>query len=74
MSSGGFETVTILITDLVGSTALESRVRPVVAEALRQEHFGLLREVIGESGGREVKNTGDGLMAAFGSAAAAVSC
>jgi len=74
MSSGGVETVTILITDLVGSTALESRVGPVVAEGLREEHFGLLRDAVGEAGGREVKNTGDGLMVAFESAAAAVSC
>ncbi len=74
MSSGGVETVTIVITDLVGSTALESRVGPVVSEELRQEHFGLLREVIAEAGGREVKNTGDGLIVAFASAAAAVSC
>jgi class 3 adenylate cyclase len=74
MSSGGVETVTILITDLVGSTELESRVGPVVAEELRQEHFGLLRDAVGDAGGREVKNTGDGLMVAFDSAAAAVSC
>jgi class 3 adenylate cyclase len=73
-AAGGVETVTILITDLVGSTALESRVGPIVAEELREEHFGLLREALGETGGREVKNTGDGLMVAFGSAAAAVSC
>jgi class 3 adenylate cyclase/tetratricopeptide (TPR) repeat protein len=71
---GSVETVTILITDLVGSTGLESRVGPAVAEELRGEHFGLLRGEIAEAGGREVKNTGDGLMAAFGSAAAAVSC
>jgi class 3 adenylate cyclase len=74
MSPTAVETVTILITDLVGSTALESRVGPVVAEELREEHFSLLRRVIAETGGREVKNTGDGLMAAFGGAAAAVSC
>src|SRR5664279_2123088 len=74
MSSGGVETVTILITDLVGSTQLESRVGPVVSEELREEHFGLLRDAVGETGGREVKNTGDGLMVAFDSAAAAVSC
>jgi class 3 adenylate cyclase/tetratricopeptide (TPR) repeat protein len=74
MSSAGVETVTILITDLVGSTQLESRVGPVVSEELREEHFGLLRDAVGETGGREVKNTGDGLMVAFDSAAAAVSC
>ena len=74
MSPTAVETVTILITDLVGSTALESRVGPVVAEELRDEHFSLLRGTIAEAGGREVKNMGDGLMAAFGGAAAAVSC
>jgi class 3 adenylate cyclase len=74
MSSAAVETVTILITDLVGSTQLESRVGPIVAEQLREEHFGLLRDAVGEAGGREVKNTGDGLMVAFESAAAAVSC
>jgi class 3 adenylate cyclase/tetratricopeptide (TPR) repeat protein len=73
-SAGGVETVTILITDLVGSTALESRVGPVVSESLRAEHFGLLRDAVGDAGGREVKNTGDGLMVAFDSAAAAVAC
>jgi class 3 adenylate cyclase len=74
MGGAGVETVTILITDLVGSTQLESRVGPVVAEALREEHFGLLRGAVGDAGGREVKNTGDGLMVAFESAAAGVSC
>ena len=74
MSASGVETVTILITDLVGSTALESRVGPVVSEQLRVELFDLLREAAGEAGGREVKHTGDGMMLAFDSAAAAVSC
>jgi class 3 adenylate cyclase/tetratricopeptide (TPR) repeat protein len=66
------ETVTILITDLVGSTGLESRVGPVVADELRRDHFGVLREAIEEGDGDEVKNTGDGLMVAFSGASAAV--
>lgn len=56
------ETVTILFTDLVGSTELGSRVGPEQAEALRQEHFALLREAVAAAGGREVKNLGDGLV------------
>src|ERR1700676_1440678 len=68
---GSIETVTLLVTDLVGSTGLESRIGPAAAEGLRGEHFGLLREAISEAGGRELKNTGDGLTAAFDSAAAA---
>ncbi len=68
------ETITILITDLVGSTGLESRIGPGAADELRNEHFDLLRGAFEDSGGREVKNTGDGLIAAFESAVAAVSC
>jgi class 3 adenylate cyclase/tetratricopeptide (TPR) repeat protein len=71
---GSVETVTVLITDLVGSTGLESRVGPAAADELRAEHFGLIREALAEAGGREVKNTGDGLMLVFDSAAAATDC
>src|SRR3989449_9333070 len=71
---GSVETVTVLITDLVGSTGLESRIGPGAADELREEHFALLRGAIDEAGGRETKNTGDGLIAAFDSASQAVSC
>jgi class 3 adenylate cyclase/DNA-binding CsgD family transcriptional regulator len=63
-----------LITDLVGSTALESRLGPSQADELRREHFGVLREAIEGADGREVKNTGDGLMVSFASASSAVRC
>ena len=68
------ELATILLTDLVGSTRLATSVGPVRADELREEHFELLRDAIASSGGREVKNTGDGLMVAFSSASAAVQC
>ncbi|HUC59093.1 MAG TPA: AAA family ATPase [Streptosporangiaceae bacterium] len=71
---GSVETVTVLITDLVGSTALEARAGAVVAHAIRLEYFGLIREAMEDTGGREVKNTGDGLIAVFESATAGVSC
>ena len=67
-------TVTVLFTDLVGSTALGLRVGLDRAEELRQEHFALLREAIAAAKGQEVKNVGDGLMAVFPSAGAAVEC
>jgi class 3 adenylate cyclase len=67
-------TVTILITDLVGSTGLESRIGPKAADELRSEHFSLLRSAVDETGGREVKNRGDGLLIVFESASQAVSC
>ncbi len=59
------ETITVLFTDLVGSTDLLSRVGEVRADELRREHFGLLRANVAEHGGREVKNLGDGLMVVF---------
>lgn len=68
------ELASILITDLVGSTALASRVGRSRTDELRREHFGLLRTAIEACDGREVKNTGDGMMVAFSSASAAVGC
>jgi class 3 adenylate cyclase len=68
------ETVTVLFSDLVGSTNLSSTVGPAVAEELRREHFALLREAIEEAGGVEVKSLGDGLMVTFASASSAVTC
>lgn len=68
------ETTAIVTSDLVGSTKLESTVGPEVADVLRREHFELLRQAVAGNGGVEVKNIGDGLMAAFKSASAAVEC
>ena len=64
------QTVTVLFTDLVDSTEVSSRLGPEQADALRQNHFGLLRKAIATSGGTEVKNLGDGLMVVFPSASA----
>ena len=68
------ELATILVTDLVGSTRLANSVGPVRADELRDEHFDVLREAVGASGGREFRSTGDGMMVAFSSASAAVRC
>src|SRR5271163_1332170 len=74
MSSTATEMVAVLMTDLVGSTAMADRVGPAAAEELRAEHFGLLRGALQRTGGREVKNLGDGLMVVFASAAQALEC
>ena len=68
------EHVTVLFTDLVGSTALSSSLAQDAADVLRREHFSILRQAIAESGGTEVKNLGDGLMVVFRAASAALSC
>ncbi|HME03762.1 MAG TPA: adenylate/guanylate cyclase domain-containing protein, partial [Solirubrobacteraceae bacterium] len=74
MSASAPKTVSVLMTDLMGSTAMADRVGPAVAEELRQEHFGLLRGALERTGGREVKNLGDGLMVVFDGAAQSLAC
>jgi len=64
----------VLFTDLVGSTALLSRVGEERAEELRREHFAVLRDTLSRVGGREVKNLGDGLMIVADSAAEGAAC
>ena len=66
------EVVSVLFTDLVGSTALASRLGPAAADDLQREHFGILRAAVDQSGGREVKNLGDGLMVVFSSPSGAL--
>ena len=67
-------TVTVLFTDMVGSTALASSLDPADADRLRQEHFAVLRQALAAHEGSEVKNLGDGLMAVFGGSSAAIAC
>jgi DNA-binding NarL/FixJ family response regulator/class 3 adenylate cyclase len=66
--------VTIMFTDVVGSTTLYDRYGDDEADARRGRHFAVLREVVAAHEGREVKSTGDGLMVTFSSAVAAVRC
>src|SRR5579862_548547 len=71
---GYAQTVTILFTDMVGSTELSSRLGPEDGDQVRQRHFALLRQALAATEGTEVKNLGDGLMAAFSSTSAAAAC
>ncbi len=68
------ESATILFTDQVGSTELSQLLSAEVADEVRRRHFSILRQAVEEAGGTEVKNLGDGLMAVFGSASAALAC
>jgi len=65
---------TILFTDLVGSTQLTSELGDEGSMAQLRVHDGIVREALVITKGREVKHTGDGIMASFVSAAAAVRC
>jgi class 3 adenylate cyclase len=64
--------VSILFTDLVGSTELASEVGDTAADDLRRRHFADLREAIAATGGTEVKTIGDALMVSYSGAADAV--
>lgn len=68
------ELATILLTDLVASTSTAARLGPERADRLRDDYFAVLRDAFHRYGGREFKNSGDGLWAAFSSASAAVNC
>jgi class 3 adenylate cyclase/tetratricopeptide (TPR) repeat protein len=72
--STGARTVTILFTDLVGSTELLQKAGDEQAQRIFKAHHRLLREAVESHGGNEVKWLGDGLMVAFDSAADAVKC
>ncbi len=74
MAEGGSGLVTILFTDVVGSTELLSRAGDEEARRIFQAHHQLLSEAVAQHGGDEVKWLGDGLMVAFPSAADALSC
>jgi class 3 adenylate cyclase len=68
------KTVTLLFTDLVGSTELMDRLGDDMAERVLREHFAMLRRASRTHGGTVVKSLGDGLMLAFPSARGAVAC
>src|SRR5215212_4209655 len=68
------ETVALVFTDLVGSTELMADLGAGLADDVRRDHFARLQASVDRAGGRTVKNLGDGVMAVFGSASAAIDC
>ena len=67
---GGFQT--ILFTDLESSTALTQRLGDEGAQEVLHGHNSAVRGALEANGGREVKHTGDGIVATFPSVVAAV--
>jgi len=65
---------TVLFTDIVDSTTLTHSLGDDAAMALFDVHDAVVRNALANLGGREVKHTGDGIMASFVSAAGAVRC
>jgi class 3 adenylate cyclase len=57
--------ITLLFTDLTGSTALYDRVGDLNALSLVQQHFGRLQDFVVRHDGAVIKTIGDAVMAAF---------
>jgi len=66
--------VTILFTDVEGSTALTQRLGDAKAREVLRTHERIVREALKAHGGSEVKTMGDGFMASFSSATRALEC
>ena len=65
---------TLLFTDLVDSTAMAAELGDARWRQLLSEHFEAARGDLERFGGREVKTTGDGLLATFDGPARALHC
>ena len=65
---------TIMFTDLVDSTSMTSRLGDVRSVELVRAHDAIVRRSLRDAEGREVKHTGDGIMAAFNEAGSAIHC
>ena len=61
----GVRDITILFTDLKGSTALYDRIGDLKAFSLVHQHFDRLSRVIAENSGAFIKTIGDAVMASF---------
>lgn len=60
------KTVTVLFSDLAGSTALGERLDPEPLRALMARYFDVMRAIIEGHGGMVEKFIGDAIMAVFG--------
>lgn len=67
-------TVTVLFTDVVGSTGLRTGRGDTAAHEIMSTHNELVRRQIEQHAGHEVKTIGDSFMVAFDSARRAVEC
>ena len=62
----------VMFTDIVGSTEMTARLRDSAALELVRAHDALVRGGLAAYGGREIKHTGDGIMASFDNVANSV--
>ena len=58
--------MTLLFSDVVGSTALGSRVDPEVLSNVMSAYYATMKPIVEEHGGRVIKFIGDALVAVWG--------
>ena len=68
----GADVHTILFTDMEGSTTLADRLGDAAAQEVRRTHNEIVRAALVATRGNEIKHTGDGIMASFSAASAAL--
>ncbi|MCC7016445.1 MAG: adenylate/guanylate cyclase domain-containing protein [Rhodospirillales bacterium] len=66
------QVITVMFTDMVGSTALTQTRGQQVAQQVVRAHNRIVRQALTRFYGREIKHTGDGIMASFAQASSAV--
>lgn len=64
----------VLFTDIVDSTGMTARLGDMRAVELIRAHDAIVRRNLRSTGGREIKHTGDGIMASFDSVSSAIEC
>jgi adenylate cyclase len=66
--------VTIMFTDMEGSTTLTQRLGDARAQEVLRTHNAVVRDALKACDGSQIKHTGDGIMATFAAASKALEC
>lgn len=64
--------VTVMFTDIAGSTAMTQDLGDAVAQQIVRAHNRIVREALTRFNGKEIKHTGDGIMASFSTTSSGV--
>jgi class 3 adenylate cyclase len=73
-AAGGEGTVTILFSDMVDYAGMTERLGDQQSREVLRVHHQIVRQLLDEHGGREIRVQGDGFMVAFGGVARALRC
>jgi class 3 adenylate cyclase len=71
-ASAASRIMTVMFTDMVGSTDMTQAQGDRAAQYVVRRHNTIVRNALAQYSGKEIKHTGDGIMASFSSAASGV--